>query len=583
VVCDTQKKYVIGLLASGLYLSGLIPESTIGKLSKLQSLDLSNNKITGFLSNFWSLGRSFKTLNLSYNHIFGSLPSNIGNFGGWESLDLSFNSFSGVILASFSSLSGLQVLKLDGNGFGGSIPVGILKWQNLVLVSITSNQITGTVPDGFSIAFPKLKNLDISGNAIQGWSLDIFGMKSITYLNISMNLFEGSVMGVFEAPLEVIDLSQNQFHGHISQMKKLQRNLNMNCSKCPHYGEPSYIFGSGGARGTANEMDMEFLGEVWNWFQNKRYATKSKLVKSPDKLSVSPLPQDDSVPMRNAPHFVPGPVPMHVPALPENLFFTRGEEDKMTRFEGESQSTTEKGKHDVQKAPSFSGPLMLPNKASSNSYSVPIRSSGGNGVRRNSELFVVITNRRITHPLYFTGFCSFEDKLKANLVQVKGCFSITSENMDHAKGLPLRKYANVGDWLLDSKQVVKAASEREQLLLQKILELQTRMININGELTAEKLKHMRCIVLCDSKLMGKEPLGVKATGVIMVDDNGDFDVYVVFPLAASMLDMQSAEKISSYINSTRKPEAYILKSGSLVDTDSPVIPLFSSRGPNDIT
>ncbi|KAF6161083.1 hypothetical protein GIB67_007724 [Kingdonia uniflora] len=91
------------------------------------------------------------------------------------------------------------------------------------------------------------------------------------------------------------------------------------------------------------------------------------------------------------------------------------------------------------------------------------------------------------------------------------------------------------------------------------------------------------IVLCDSKLMGKEPLRVKATGVIMVDDDGVSDVSVVFPLAASMLDMQSAEKVSSYINSTRKPEACILKSEYLVGTDAPVIPSFSSRGPNDIT
>ncbi|KAF6162260.1 hypothetical protein GIB67_008389 [Kingdonia uniflora] len=168
-------------------------------------------------------------------------------------------------------------------------------------------------------------------------------------------------------------------------MKKLQRNLNMSCSKCPHYGEPSYIFGSGGARGTADEMDMEFLGEVWNWFQNRRYATKSKLIKSPGKLSVSSLPRDGSIPMRNVPHFVPRPVLMPVPSL--------------------------------------------------------------------------------------TGFCSLEDKLKVNLVRVKGHFSVTSENMDHAK--------------------VETTSERERLLLQKISELQTRMININDELTAEKLKHMR--------------------------------------------------------------------------------------------
>ncbi|OVA01673.1 ATPase-like [Macleaya cordata] len=37
---------------------------------------------------------------------------------------------------------------------------------------------------------------------------------------------------------------------------------NMSCFKCPHCGEQSYIFGRGGARRTADEMDMEFLGEI---------------------------------------------------------------------------------------------------------------------------------------------------------------------------------------------------------------------------------------------------------------------------------------------------------------------------------
>ncbi|XP_010274151.1 PREDICTED: iron-sulfur protein NUBPL [Nelumbo nucifera] len=37
---------------------------------------------------------------------------------------------------------------------------------------------------------------------------------------------------------------------------------NMSCFCCPHCGKKSYIFGSGGARRTADEMDMEFLGEI---------------------------------------------------------------------------------------------------------------------------------------------------------------------------------------------------------------------------------------------------------------------------------------------------------------------------------
>ncbi|XVF12886.1 hypothetical protein REPUB_Repub08aG0158500 [Reevesia pubescens] len=202
----------------------------------------------------------------------------------------------------------------------------------------------------------------------------------------------------------------------------------------------------------------------------------------------------------------------------------------------------------VRKAPSFSGPLMLPTRASANSLSAPIKSSGG-----------------------FRD--SLDDKSKANLVQIKGRFSVTSENLDLVKDIPLstvsrrssqtsplRKSASVGDWIFESKQVPTnhsfkdltngsvptsvvmthlqnlfqqtslqqdlivnllstlqpaevvdaaqngklpplprcaegngnvetATSERERLLLGKISELQSRMMNLTDELTAEKLKY----------------------------------------------------------------------------------------------
>ncbi|OMO90918.1 hypothetical protein COLO4_18800 [Corchorus olitorius] len=216
VHCDNKKENVIGLKASGLGLSGFIPDTTIGKLTQLQSLDLSNNKITALPSDLWSLG-SLKSLNLSSNQISGSLPNNIGNFGLLEVIDLSGNNFSGDIPTAISSLVNLHVLKLNGNGFQGSIPTGLLSCKSLVLLDLSSNQLTGSLPDGFAAAFPEMKMLNLARNEISGRDTDFSGMESLTSLNISRNLFKGSVTGVFQGQLQVIDLSKNQFQGHFSQ------------------------------------------------------------------------------------------------------------------------------------------------------------------------------------------------------------------------------------------------------------------------------------------------------------------------------------------------------------------------------
>ncbi|KAL5124841.1 putative LRR receptor-like serine/threonine-protein kinase [Glycine soja] len=216
VSCDANGEHIVDLVFSGMDLSGTMPDNTIGKLSKLQSLDLSHNKITGLPSDFWSLS-SLKSLNLSSNQISGSLTNNIGNFGLLESIDLSSNNFSEEIPEAVSSLLSLRVLKLDHNRFAHSIPSGILKCQSLVSIDVSSNQLNGTLPEGFGAAFPKLRVLNLSGNNMYGHVSDISGLKSIVNLNISGNSFQGSIVDVFQGRLEVLDLSRNQFQGHIPQ------------------------------------------------------------------------------------------------------------------------------------------------------------------------------------------------------------------------------------------------------------------------------------------------------------------------------------------------------------------------------
>ncbi|EPS68278.1 hypothetical protein M569_06489, partial [Genlisea aurea] len=123
------------------------------------------------------------------------------------------------------------------------------------------------------------------------------------------------------------------------------------------------------------------------------------------------------------------------------------------RGETESQQVAEKAQQS-RRDPNFSGPLNLPNRASANSLSAPIKSSGG-----------------------FKD--SFDEKSKTNLVQIKGRFSVTSENVDLAKdiplstvsrpnsqlsdypGSPLRKSASVGSWIFDSKHAPNMQSSRE--------------------------------------------------------------------------------------------------------------------------
>lgn len=165
------------------------------------------------------------------------------------------------------------------------------------------------------------------------------------------------------------------------------------------------------------------------------------------------------------------------------------------RSENENQPALEKS--NVRRAPSFSGPLMLPTRASANSLSAPIKSSGG---YRDS----------------------LEDKSKANLVQIKGRFSVTSQNVDLAKdassctsrrssqGSPLRKSASVGDWMSEPKQTASnqpskdicAANFSSSLLLPHLQNL-FQQTAIQQDLIMSLLSNLQSSEVVDGSQNGK--------------------------------------------------------------------------------
>ncbi|KAK9937950.1 hypothetical protein M0R45_014714 [Rubus argutus] len=77
------------------------------------------------------------------------------------------------------------------------------------------------------------------------------------------------------------------------------------------------------------------MKQVWNWFQNRRYAIRAKSSKVLGKLNVSPMPRVESTPVRNVPQ---GPqpiaVPIHAPSVPSSA---RGaSENPILEFEAKS-------------------------------------------------------------------------------------------------------------------------------------------------------------------------------------------------------------------------------------------------------
>ncbi|XP_020103741.1 probable LRR receptor-like serine/threonine-protein kinase At2g24230 [Ananas comosus] len=218
VSCDAQMDKVLALRASGLRLSGPIPENTIAKLTKLEHLDLSDNDVTALSADIWEMGSSLRSLNLSFNRVNDSLPNNVGDFGKLESLDLSHNAFFGEIPTALSSISNLALLNLSSNRFEGEIPDAILRSKSLVSVDFSGNLLYGTLPDDFGNSMQSLEELNLAGNRINGSLPALSGLNSLTYLNLSGNLLHGSILGGFLKNLQVIDLSNNQFQGHILQV-----------------------------------------------------------------------------------------------------------------------------------------------------------------------------------------------------------------------------------------------------------------------------------------------------------------------------------------------------------------------------
>ncbi|KAK2377462.1 receptor protein kinase [Trifolium repens] len=206
-------------------LQGGVP-SDVGRCATLVRLFLNDNNFTGSLPYFES-NLNLKYMDMSKNNISGPIPSSLGNSSNLTYINLSRNKFAGPIPSELGNLvnlvildlshnnlqelSNLRELQLGGNLFGGKIPQSMGKLHNLFYgLNFSANGLTGGIPSEIG-KLGLLQSLDISLNNLSG-SLDALeDIFSLIEVNISYNLFNGSVP---KGLMKLLNSSPSSFMGN---------------------------------------------------------------------------------------------------------------------------------------------------------------------------------------------------------------------------------------------------------------------------------------------------------------------------------------------------------------------------------
>ncbi|VFQ99502.1 unnamed protein product [Cuscuta campestris] len=127
-------------------LSGSIPGS-IGLCRLLQTVDISGNSLSGSIpASLFNSSTKLLSLNLGNNHLSGPIPTGFTPFPTIVFLDFKNNNLSGPIPESISRLRKLSVLDFSGNNFAGEIPKSLDNLSNLNLFNVSYNNLSGRVP-----------------------------------------------------------------------------------------------------------------------------------------------------------------------------------------------------------------------------------------------------------------------------------------------------------------------------------------------------------------------------------------------------------------------------------------------------
>ncbi|KAJ4821762.1 hypothetical protein Tsubulata_041297 [Turnera subulata] len=177
-------------LSSNLF-QGSIPRFP----ANVTALSLSSNMLTGTTSSLCSMsGGKLTYLDLSNNLLSGELSDCWFHWKKLSILNLQNNNFSGRIPGSFGSLLSLQALHLSSNSFSGELPPALRFCQELDIIDVGENQLTGRLPTWLEESLSKLTVMHLRSNRFHGgipWQLCY--LTSVQILDLSNNNLSGII------------------------------------------------------------------------------------------------------------------------------------------------------------------------------------------------------------------------------------------------------------------------------------------------------------------------------------------------------------------------------------------------------
>ncbi len=182
----TSLTEIENLSLSNNQLKGSIPN--LATQIKLRRLNLSKNQLSSLPTNFPS---ELEYIALNNNQLSGSITNSFKNLTKLQSLNLSTNQLTGA-LPNLTTASMLTELVLDTNQFSGAIPA---MPERLSKLSLSANQLTGTLP-----TFPtSLRSLYLDNNQFSGAIPgSLSSLSELSVLELSYNKLTATDAGVIQ-------------------------------------------------------------------------------------------------------------------------------------------------------------------------------------------------------------------------------------------------------------------------------------------------------------------------------------------------------------------------------------------------